>query len=227
MDIYHQAHEIGKRCGSGNVADHPRFRPGDDVVFRLPDRRNDNAHTRSLVESAPRCCCTLGHSSIQQDDIRLHRRAERHRLGEIGAQPDDRHRGVTFEELGKAFAGEAHAPYQQDANTPAGTARNDSLVRRNVCLHPRSSRPAILCAGQRRVRSGPAFRSCGDRSDPRRRQLQADIFVLSSAVQGRCGASMERGYSTLRSLSRKVLRDWFYRSARTPGGAPRRHQTRA
>src|SRR6202040_4235811 len=93
----------------------------------------------------------------------------------------------------KTFAGETHAPYKQDADTPAGTARNDSLVRRNACLHRLSSRPAILCAGRRRVRSGPAFRSRGDRSDPRRRQPPSrPFFALSSAVQGRRGASMEK-----------------------------------
>ena len=77
---------------------------------------------------------------------------QRHRLGEIGAQPDDRNRRIAFDELGKAFASEAHSPDEQDAYSPTDAARRYSLVRRNVCLHPRSSRPAILRAGPRRVR---------------------------------------------------------------------------
>ena len=186
MDIHHQADEIAQRRGSRNVADHPRLRPGDDVVFSLPDRGDDDAHAGSLVESAPCCGCTLGHSSIQQYDIRLHGRTERHRLGEIGAQPDDRHRGVAFEELGKTFAGEAHTPYEQDAYTPTGTARNDSLVRRNVCLHPHPPVPQFYARGHAELGPGPAFRSCGDRSDPRRRQPPGRLFRLVISRPRRC-----------------------------------------
>src|ERR1700730_7703348 len=53
---------------------------------------------------------------------------------------------------------------------------------------------------------------------------QADLFSLCCKPSKAAAAALWRDYSTLRSLSRKILRDWFYRDAPRRTGTPRRDQ---
>src|SRR5262249_17709400 len=60
------------------------------------------------------------------------------RLGQIGAQPDDPHRRIMFEDLGECFAQEAHFGDDGDAQTPSIGGKRGRLVRSDVCIHSNS-----------------------------------------------------------------------------------------
>ena len=115
MDFKDQTREICQGGAARNIADHTRLCPGNDVLFRLSDRERDDAHARHDIESAPDRAGTVLDRRIQQQNIRLQRGAQRHRLGEIGAQPDDRYQRITFEDLRETLAQEAHPRHDRDA----------------------------------------------------------------------------------------------------------------
>jgi hypothetical protein len=135
MDIDHKTREIREGGGARDIADHPRLRPGDDILLRLPDREGDDAEIRCDLRAPRDRGGVVRERRVQQHEVRLQGGAQRHRIGQIGAQPDDRHRGLAFEDLGEPFAQEPHFGDDHDAQSPCIGGKQGRPVRYEICVH--------------------------------------------------------------------------------------------
>jgi hypothetical protein len=102
------ADQIGERGSLRHVARHPSLGPAYDILRRFGDRQGDNTGPgRGVTESAHpgRASAEAG---IEQDEVRLVRKAPGNRLVKIGAYAQYRHGWIAAQQFRKGLSQEPH-----------------------------------------------------------------------------------------------------------------------